>query len=542
MKVLIIFRGENQRYRNGPGQEGYSGIINSTDCVANWNATLFDDMKKNGIDYDVMFITYPSPILEELVEKVKPVRVITDSPGQQIGHLTTASKILEQQKGNYDRMIVLRFDFQYRIVITRWPKWGSKGIILASRDVGWNQNECYHDIVFVVDSDSVDKFNEAVRSAMVDGSYRNEIGQYLYRKGVPFELMYEDGYHMINHPLYALKHFDAEPDVDHPAPGTIITKSSEFNTKPRTPCGKVGIFAPCQVGDVMTATAVLKYRQQLWPNKDIVWFCNKDCPQNYSDALKFAPVAEIRPYLVEYLSLKTNSGIGTGMNRLDVERAKSFPALSDIEVGYFPLPWMMDRPEQRDGIVYPQISQRIFGVDLSLPWRPFLSFSDEERKAVARMMSSLPHPKTVMLENAPCDYASWNDGLTRTVMSMCRSRWGKVNFFFASGGYRSGTDMSRFFDDPGCVSGGSLTARQVALANDYCDLFVGVAGALTFSTSCWGAKPVPKLIYTGLEIFGARSITNGRIEIVAMNEHRHNKQSAENDFRLKLAMLLGEAK
>ena len=287
----------------------------------------------------------------------------------------------------------------------------------------------------------------------------------------------------------------------------------------------------------MTAMSVFKYRDQIWPDKDIVWFCE----ERHSDALKFSSVSEIRPYLDEYNNtLRACSGIGPGKNRLDLEKAKHFPATADLEVGYFPLPWMLNSPSEREGICYPQISQRIFGVDLSLPWRPCLSFSDDEKVMVTKMMSALPHKKTVMFENSPCAYSAWNDDLTRMVMSMTRERWGPANFFFASGGHRSGNDMARFFDDPGCISGADLTARQIALVNDHCDLFVGVAGALTFATSCWGAKPTPKLIYTGSEIFGARGIANGRIEIVAMEKHKHNKQVAENDFRSKLTALLSE--
>lgn len=300
--------------------------------------------------------------------------------------------------------------------------------------------------------------------------------------------------------------------------------------------GKVGIFAPSQVGDIITTTAVFKYRDQIWPDKDIIWFTD-----NYTDALKFSPVAEIRPWSAyDYRSLKVNSGVGDGNNRLDLNAVKAIPSLADIDVGYFPLPWMLERVEQRQGIIYPQISQRIFGINLSLPWRPMLSFSDDEKKMVADMMAALPHKRTVMFENSPCDYSAWNDDNTRMVMSACRAKWGSANFFFASGGHRSGNDMTRFFDDAGCVSGSSLTARQMALVNDHCDLFIGVAGALTFATSCWGAKPVPKLIYTGSEIFGARSIANGRIEIVPMEGHAHNKASADADFQDKLAALLSE--
>lgn len=224
MKILIIFRGENQRYRNAPDQPGYSGIINSTDCVDNWNATLFEDLKNNNIDYDVIFITYQSPILDELISRVKPKDVILDGPGNQIGHLTTACKILENQVSLYDKIVILRFDFQYRLKITEWPKWNCQGNILANRDVGWVNNKCYHDLVFITDVVGASDFIGAVKYATSTGVYHNQIGFYLHQNKLPFEIMYENGYHMIKHPLYALKHFDAEPDLDHPFSGEVITK------------------------------------------------------------------------------------------------------------------------------------------------------------------------------------------------------------------------------------------------------------------------------------------------------------------------------
>jgi hypothetical protein len=222
MRVLFIFVGENQRYRNAPNQPGYAGIINSTDCIDNWKAALFDDLKSNNIGYDVIFKTYQSPILEELNRRIAPIKVITDGAPRQVGHLKTAAKLLLQEKNNYDRFIITRFDFQYRIKITKWPKWDHKGIILVSRDVGWDTNKCYHDIMFITDSCDVEKLHDAIEDATTCGEYNNKIGSYLYHNKIPFEVMYEHGYHILNHPLYALKHFDTEPDLGNPDPGIII--------------------------------------------------------------------------------------------------------------------------------------------------------------------------------------------------------------------------------------------------------------------------------------------------------------------------------
>ena len=66
--------------------------------------------------------------------------------------------------------------------------------------------------------------------------------------------------------------------------------------------GKIGIFAASQVGDIMTAMSVFKYREELWPGKEIVWFCDS----RFNDALKFSPVSEIRPYTGDSRGTVTN--------------------------------------------------------------------------------------------------------------------------------------------------------------------------------------------------------------------------------------------
>lgn len=224
MKILLAFKGENSRHRRGPGQAGYDGLIQATECLANWDATLFGDLRASGIEHDVAFVTYESPILADLVTRVKPKFVVTDGPPMQAGHLMTIAGMMD----DYDRVVVMRFDFQYRIPITKWPKWGGSGMLLASRDVGWDMNKCYHDVVFVVDKGSFGDFNSAIDNAIVDGEYHNMIGSWFYHNKRPHRLMYQHGYHMLNHPLYALKHFDAEPDLANPDPGTIIHTFDDF--------------------------------------------------------------------------------------------------------------------------------------------------------------------------------------------------------------------------------------------------------------------------------------------------------------------------
>ena len=55
---------------------------------------------------------------------------------------------------------------------------------------------------------------------------------------------------------------------------------------------KIGIFLPGLYGDMAQATSVLKYKDILWPNSEIIWFCGNT---KYRDILAHnSAIAEIR--------------------------------------------------------------------------------------------------------------------------------------------------------------------------------------------------------------------------------------------------------
>jgi hypothetical protein len=269
--------------------------------------------------------------------------------------------------------------------------------------------------------------------------------------------------------------------------------------------GKIGIFLPGGNGDIMTAMSVLKYKDLLWPGKELVWFCS---PVE-SDVLKFAPL-EIALW-EDFTKLIVNNGKDLGQY---LEVKSQFNSVKDLEKEYFPAPWMYesDAPE-RVGKHYPLISKGVFGADPSWEWHPQLYFSDEEREKVKDFCLSLPHPKTVMLET---DYrsgqSSWDDAMTRATMLKCREKLGACNFIFSSE-----KDNSRFFDDKGVVSGKDFTVRQSALINNYSDLFIGVSSGISVSTSCWDNKPTPKLQYTNTYTCSTVGLANGPIDLVEIH-------------------------
>lgn len=193
--------------------------------------------------------------------------------------------------------------------------------------------------------------------------------------------------------------------------------------------GKIGIFLQGQVGDLATAMSVLKYRKELWGDKEIIWYANYP----NADLLRYAPIDEVRPWLwagnglpegcPDYYPMLCNEN-----NRLDLEKAKQFEGTADLEDGYFPAPHMMT-PEKRHGIDYPNVSRKVFGIAPDREWHPLLSWSEQEKS----YGYELPGTKTIMLETfCGSGQSLWDDLMTVRTMEICREKWGSCNFLFCS--------------------------------------------------------------------------------------------------------------
>ena len=308
--------------------------------------------------------------------------------------------------------------------------------------------------------------------------------------------------------------------------------------------GKVGIFCPGQVGDLCTAMSVLKYADDLWPDKRIIWYTN--CPN--ADNLKYSIVSEVRPWpwagnglpagTPDFYPLLCNAD-----NRLNKELASQYELTNDLEDGYFPTPWMIASEKQRD---YPNCSKMIFGVPDEWGWHPFLSWSDEEREAAEHFMAKLPLVrKNIMLETFAGSGQSpfWDENTTRKIMQICRDKLGECNFIFASHKHKGGVDNcgienSIFFDDIGCTSAGQFTVRQCALLNDYCDLMVCMSSGLSVATSAWGLKPIPKLQYCGSLKCSTVALANGPIQLVSTDGKAREDANAEFENKLREMLLM----
>lgn len=211
MKIALVFRGENVR-DNKMGRNYCDALM----CIENWKTTLLDDLREQGHNVDVFFITYDSDILDNLRNSVlQPKDIIIHPKISQTENFKNVLAFMEQKKRNYDRFVILRCDFAYRYKITQWPKWNNGGIILVNKDLTWPTTMLYNDILFIVDSYMLLDFT----IAFTNDKYRNtlhHIGRYLQYSKTPFSLMYPDRYLMDNHPLHALVSMEPLPDLANP--------------------------------------------------------------------------------------------------------------------------------------------------------------------------------------------------------------------------------------------------------------------------------------------------------------------------------------
>ncbi len=290
--------------------------------------------------------------------------------------------------------------------------------------------------------------------------------------------------------------------------------------------GKIGIFLFGQVGDLATAMSVLAYRKELWPGKKIIWFAN--APN--ADLLKYAPISEVRPWPWAGNGLPEGTPdfyplLCNGDNHLDLEKASKYDLTKDLDNGYFPAPHM-HTPEQRDGIDYPNISRKVFGIDKDKPWHPVLSFSEDEKLMVSE--SLLPLRKTIMIETyCGSKQSVWDDLFTIRTIELCREKWGSCNFLFCSHKNTEG-----FKDFEGYHSLADFTPRQAALFIEHCDLFVGISSGLSVVTSYLGSKPVPKIQCCGSYTCSTVALSTGEINLITSDGHQ--KPFVLNQFELKL--------
>lgn len=305
--------------------------------------------------------------------------------------------------------------------------------------------------------------------------------------------------------------------------------------------GKVGVFAPGQMGDLMTVMSILKYRKEFFGNKQIIWFANSP----NAEALKYAPLSEVRPWpwagnglpegTPDFFPMLCNEN-----NKLNLELAKDYELTKDLDEGYFPVAWMVSG-EKRAGIDYPNVSRKVFGVPDIYEWHPYLSFSDSECDMVDEFIIGLGKGKKILLETfAGSGQSSLDEEMISQAINICNEFWGDCIFIFASHKFLRGNETfpTYLFEQKNVVSAANFTVRQCALIADQCDLILSVSSGITVAASCWWSFQTDILQFTGSWICSTKSLAAGRFELVTAD----NKPLVESkqEYYTKLKELLNE--
>jgi hypothetical protein len=197
-------------------------------CWDNLKKTLVDDLIENGHECEIVFISYPSEIIEKIKEIINPKEIILTTKETQCKNMNDVITYMNMNGNIYDRFVILRCDFMYRFGITKWPKWNENGIFIINRDVHWPTQLLYSDVLFIVDKNKILEFNFAFNKRRCNLDL-HDLPLHLYINNIPFHLIYDTYHHMASHPLYAIASLEPVVDLENPIVFEPIKDISQWN-------------------------------------------------------------------------------------------------------------------------------------------------------------------------------------------------------------------------------------------------------------------------------------------------------------------------
>ena len=169
MKILLVFRGENKKISGGK-------FCDVRKCIPNNKVRIIDSLRNMGHIVDIMFVTYYSEYLQDFVEAYNPQKVFTMNyeNSSQILNFKFLLENIESYACEYDRILVLRFDYLFKKNIEDWNEWQKEGMMFPWKDVNeelYNQRKYTMDGFFCLDSKWFKEFKDLYIS-----TYKNWIG------------------------------------------------------------------------------------------------------------------------------------------------------------------------------------------------------------------------------------------------------------------------------------------------------------------------------------------------------------------------------
>ena len=264
--------------------------------------------------------------------------------------------------------------------------------------------------------------------------------------------------------------------------------------------GTIAIVNPGGVGDILMSTGILKYKDQLWPGKECVWYSD---PENTRILAKVDGLKEAR-------ALERNESCWVWHQ-------------DDAEMVFVPCPWM--RPLNSVEKVFPPGTLMIekprltFEKDMSVripgPWHPCLGYSKEDASTAETIKACLPQGKTVLLETQYLSSQSFlTNPILKRMMEEMRLAWGDCNFLFVSGG------ASGIPDVKGATPCSKMSLPSVLALFNLSDAFIGVSSGISCAMCSWHASPkTPRLELISNPDANTTRCSRGPIS-VALNEEQ----------------------
>src|SRR5436190_6315741 len=208
----------------------------------------------------------------------------------------------------------------------------------------------------------------------------------------------------------------------------------------------VAIFLAGQQGDIMEASSVLKYRDELWGDHKLVWYLedrNRDLLKHQDIELRTFPRGFGYPEMVVEENKKLLAAgkepvwedwqpLVDENNHMNLELKHLYPSLADIDYGYFPAPHQIN-VTKRHGIEYSNCSKMVFGLPLEAEWHPVLEFDEEDYDVVEAFFKRIGLGRNILIETfGGSGQSLLDEEMITTAMNLCTEHWGKCNFIFGS--------------------------------------------------------------------------------------------------------------
>ena len=250
----------------------------------------------------------------------------------------------------------------------------------------------------------------------------------------------------------------------------------------------ITIICPGGAGDILLATGILKYRDELWPGEKIVWFS-----------------AENNLYVLDGIRCIDQ------VKKVVIDTCYRWEDLAPNKV-FVPCAWMNwpGQPEPFppemttiEKIRY-SFEKRMPGTKIVGEWHPCLEYSEQDEAEALDIVRRLPAGKKIMLETEFRSGQSFLDESTLSeMMEKVRSVWGDCSFVFVS-------KKNAACEDKGVFQFPGLSFPVVLALFGCMDAFMGVASGITCAICSWAANPdVPRFEVINHPSMVTREIARG---------------------------------